>query len=89
MNRKLKLLIYLIVLLGLIVIVLGIYWVNYLRIAHSSFENYYEFRGCQELINRTSDEGYCKTNSGDIIKIVKFNDKWYLDGDLYNGFLDW
>ncbi len=89
MNRKIKILIYLIVLLGLIVIGLGIYWVNYLRIAHSSFENYYEFRGCTELINKTSDQGYCKINSGETIKIVKYQDKWFLDGDLPSGFFDW
>ena len=54
----------------------------YLRKAHSTFENYYAFRGCSELLDRTDSYGICKTNSGQTIKIVKFDGKWYLDGDL-------
>jgi hypothetical protein len=50
--------------------------------AHSTFENYYAFRGCSQLIKRTDTYGVCKTNSGQVIKIVKFKNKWYLDGDL-------
>jgi hypothetical protein len=50
--------------------------------AHSSFENYYAFRGCAQLVSRTADSGTCLLNSGQTIKIVKFNNKWYLDGDL-------
>jgi hypothetical protein len=53
-----------------------------LRKAHSTFENYYAFRGCSQLISRTADSGTCRLNSGQVIKIVKFNNKWYLDGDL-------
>lgn len=54
----------------------------YLRNAHSTFENYYAFRGCTQLLNKTNEYGICKTNSGETIKIVKYQDKWYLDGDL-------
>ncbi len=54
----------------------------YLRKAHSTFENYYAFRGCTQLLTRTADYGICKTVSGQTIKIVKFNNEWYLDGDL-------
>ena len=50
--------------------------------AHSTFENYYAFRGCAQLIDKTDDYGICKTTSGAVIKIVKFQNKWYLDGDL-------
>ncbi len=50
--------------------------------AHQTFENYYGFRGCTQLISRTADSGTCKTSSGQTVKIVKFNNKWYLDGDL-------
>ena len=50
--------------------------------AHSTFENYYAFRGCAQLLNKTDDYGICKTDSGQIIKIVKYQNKWYLDGDL-------
>jgi hypothetical protein len=54
----------------------------YLRKAHSTFENYYAFRGCTQLVERTDTFGTCKTASGQTIKIVKFDNKWYLDGDL-------
>jgi hypothetical protein len=54
----------------------------YLRKAHSTFENYYAFRGCKQLLTRTQDYGTCRLSNGEIIKIVKFDDKWYLDGDL-------
>ena len=50
--------------------------------AHQTFENYYAFRGCAQLISRTADSGLCKISSGQTIKIVKFNNRWYLDGDL-------
>lgn len=66
----------------LIIISFCIYWLNLLKIAHNSFENYYKFRGCVELIEKTDAFGTCKISSGQIIKIVKFQNKWYLDGDL-------
>ncbi len=53
-----------------------------LRKAHSTFENYYTFRGCTQLLDKTADYGTCKTASGQVIKIVRYKDKWYLDGDL-------
>ena len=53
--------------------------------AHSSFDNYYKFRGCSELISRSDDSATCKLPSGETIKIVKYQNKWYLDGDLPNG----
>ncbi len=52
------------------------------RKAHSTFENYYAFRGCVQLLKRTDNYGVCKTNSGRTIKIVKYQNKWYLDNDL-------
>lgn len=54
----------------------------YLRNAHSTFENYYAFRGCEKLLKKTDTYGICKTSSGNTIKIVKYQNKWYLDGDL-------
>lgn len=65
-----------------IIIAFGIYQILFLRKAHSSFENYYGFRGCVQLLNKTDNYGTCRVKSGQIIKIVKFNGKWYLDGDL-------
>jgi hypothetical protein len=68
----------------------GTYQYFYLKKAHSTFENYYAFRGCTELITRTDDYGICKTKSGETIKIVKYQGKWFLDGDLPTGkFPDW
>ena len=54
----------------------------YLRKAHSTFENYYAFRGCVQVLEKTADYGICKTGSGQTIKIVAYQNKWYLDGDL-------
>lgn len=80
-----KLLIVIGVLVIVIVICVGSLLFNYfqfLRRAHSTFENYYAFRGCSKLLTKTNTYGLCKTNTGETIKIVKFNDRWYLDGDL-------
>jgi hypothetical protein len=76
-----------ILLAGILVGIFGIQQILYLRKAHSTFENYYAFRGCVQLIKRTEEYGICKTDTGQTIKIVKFQDKWYLDGDLPCGFL--
>ena len=75
------------ILAAIIIFAAGVDWVLILKKAHSSFENYYAFRGCTELVSKTADAGYCKTASGQTIKIVKFQGKWYLDGDLPCGFL--
>ncbi len=58
--------------------------ITILRKAHSSFENYYSFRGCTELVEKGPDYGVCRVSSGKTIKIVQFEGKWYLDGDLPN-----
>lgn len=65
-----------------ILFVFGVYQYFVLKKAHGSFENYYTFRGCVQLIKKTDDYGFCKINSGQTIKIVKFQNQWYLDGDL-------
>jgi len=69
------------------IVVFGIYQIWFLRKAHSTFENYYAFRGCINLLEKTPDYGVCKTKSGETIKIVKFDNRWFLDGDLPCGFL--
>ena len=66
----------------LIIVIFGIYQFYTLQIAHSSFENYYKFRGCTELIEKTDTYATCKLSSGKIIKLVEVNNKWFLDGDL-------
>ena len=77
------------VLIVLAAIVLGlcIYWVFYLQKAHSTFDNYYAFRGCKSLVERTDTYGICKLKDNSTIKIVLYNGKWFLDGDLPDGFL--
>lgn len=70
-----------------LIIVFGIYQIRMLDRAHSTFENYYAFRGCIKLISKTNDSGLCQIASGQTVKIVKFQNKWYLDGDLPCGFL--
>ena len=81
MKTPRKILIIISVIIG-IFFIFGIYQYFYLQKAHSTFENYYKFRGCVQLLNKTDKYGICKTKSGKIIKIVKFQNKWYLDGDL-------
>lgn len=49
--------------------------------AHSTFDNYYAFRGCVQLIQKTDTYGICKVASGATITIVEINGKWYLQGD--------
>ncbi len=66
----------------LLVIVFGIKTVIKTDMAHQTFENYYAFRGCVKLIDRTDTVGHCTLPDGQTITLVKFNNKWYLDGDL-------
>jgi hypothetical protein len=66
-------------------VTLGIYWILYLQRAHSTFENYYNFRGCIQLIEKTDTYGLCKISSGEVIKIVQYDNKWFLAGDLPSG----
>lgn len=68
--------------LVVLIVVFGINQIFILRQAHSTFENYYAFRGCTQLLLKSQDYGICKTDKGQAVKIVKFQGKWYLDGDL-------
>jgi hypothetical protein len=51
------------------------------NLAHTTFERYYEYRGCTELLDRTDTYGDCKLADGKTIRLVLINDKWYLEGD--------
>lgn len=82
MTRKNKIIIVVALLAVIIILVLGIEQILFLRKAHSTFDNYYAFRGCVQLLEKTDTYGICKTDSGQIIKIVEFQNRWYLDGDL-------
>ena len=66
----------------LFIIIFTVYQIRMLQVAHGSFENYYTFRGCVELVEKTDNYGICKLSSGQIIKLVKYQNKWYLNGDL-------
>jgi hypothetical protein len=85
--KKNKKLIIVVVLMAIVAIIFGVYQIIILQKAHSTFDNYYNFRGCTKLISKASDYGICETNSGQTIKIVKFDNRWFLDGDLPCGFL--
>ncbi len=74
-------------LLALVLVLLSVWQILLLRKAHSSFENYYAFRGCAQLLEKRDDYGICKISSGKTIKIVKYKGRWYLDGDLPCGSL--
>ena len=69
------------------IVVLGVsslllHYFAYLRLAHSSFANYYAFRGCTELLTKTATDATCRLADGSTIKLVLFHNRWYLDGDL-------
>jgi uncharacterized protein YpmB len=68
--------------LAVVLVVLAVNQVLLVRKAHSSFENYYAFRGCVQLLEKTDTYATCALASGQTIKIVVVNGKWYLDGDL-------
>ena len=54
----------------------------YVEHAHQTFDNYYAFRGCQQLLTKTDHDATCRLSSGEVIKMVKYQNKWYLSGDL-------
>ena len=80
--KKHKKLISAVFIVMLVAIIFALYQIYTLQIAHSSFENYYKFRGCVQLIDKNDTYGTCKLSSGQIIKLVNVYDKWFLDGDL-------
>jgi hypothetical protein len=56
--------------------------VLYLQKAHSTFDNYAAFRGCEQITSETATSGTCALSSGQSITIVKFDNRWFLQGDL-------
>lgn len=68
-----------------LVVILFIYagsQVLMLQKAHSTFDNYAAFRGCTHITSRTDSVGRCVTDSGQSVTIVKFDNRWFLQGDL-------
>jgi hypothetical protein len=68
--------------LFILIFITGLNQTILLNKAHSSFENYYHFRGCKQLVSKSESEGVCRLASGKTIKLVNHKGKWYLDGDL-------
>lgn len=65
----------------IIVLAFGIQQIFILQNAHSTFDKYYAFRGCTQLLEKTDVSGICITKSGTTITIVEIDNKWYLQGD--------
>lgn len=65
----------------IIVLAFGIQQIFILQNAHSTFDKYYAFRGCTQLLEKTDVSGICITKSGATITIVEIDNKWYLQGD--------
>jgi hypothetical protein len=80
-SKKTTIVAVIVILILVAVAVLAIDQFFVLQKAHSTFDNYYAFRGCTQLISRTDTSGVCKTASGGTITIVEINGKWYLQGD--------
>ncbi len=78
-NKKITWAIVGIIVLALVAFAIDQFFI--LQKAHSTFDNYYAFRGCVQLLSRTDTSGVCKIASGDTITIVLINGKWYLQGD--------
>jgi len=62
--------------------ILFVWQVVYLQKAHSTFDNYAAFRGCTQITSQTDTQGTCTTSSGQTVTIVKFDNRWFLQGDL-------
>jgi hypothetical protein len=82
MNSKRRVIEGIILIAAILVLAFIVNWFFILRRAHSSFQNYYAFRGCVSLVKKTDTYGICKLSSGQQIKLVKYQNKWYLGGDL-------
>ena len=67
------------------IVIFSVLQLQTLRKAHSTFANYYTFRGCVQLLTKTPTYGICKTASGSTIEIVLYHGKWYLNNDLPTG----
>lgn len=68
----------------LIVILGGLFtWqVLSLQEAHSTFDHYAAFRGCEQITSQSDTQGTCITGSGQTVTIVKSGNRWFLQGDL-------
>ena len=89
-GRKLsrtKLIVFTIAIGIVLVLNLGISQMQYLEKAHTTFQAYYTFRGCVQLLEKTEKYGICRLPTGKTIKMVLFHEEWHLNGDVPCGFL--
>jgi hypothetical protein len=49
--------------------------------AHDSLAAYSRFRGCTELLSRTTTKATCRLGSGQAITMVEQDSRWFLEGD--------
>jgi len=70
--------------IGILILLAGFvgYRMYQTHLAHTTFERYYAFRGCNELVDKTATSSDCRLANGQVIKIVFYKGGWYLDGDL-------
>jgi hypothetical protein len=68
--------------ISLVILASGLYELHTLNVAHSSFENYYAFRGCVQLLEKNENYAICKLPSEETIKLVKVGTDWFLDGNF-------
>ena len=61
--------------------ILFAYKVYTTNLAHTTFDRYYAFRGCVQLVDKTDTYGDCLLAGGEEIRMVFINGKWYLEGD--------
>ena len=87
MNKKKKIIISIVVTLFILFGIFVIYEIITTYNAHKTFEGYCKWRGLA-VESKSANFGFCKNfNIDKEYKIVLFENKWYLDGDLPCGFL--
>ena len=64
------------------IVLIGSYQMIRTYHAHDSLENYSNFRGCVQLINKTDTSAVCTLSSGKYITLVQVKGRWFLDGDF-------
>jgi hypothetical protein len=85
MKPKNKKLFIIFILIGIIFCGFILYQIITTYKAHETFAGYCEWRGLV-VINQSTDYGWCKDSvSGKEFKMVLVDNRWYLDGDLPNG----
>ena len=56
--------------------------VTYLQWAHRTLANYETFRGCETVLETSPTKATCRLHDGNLITMVNYGKRWYLEGDL-------